>query len=190
VVARRWGSWFGATEHLNAAARLTVSQQASPKRAEPFLVLGVLESWEGEQRKAAGFLIRALDADPADSLILQELGRCYILQRSVETAEAYLVKAIRQGAPVESHLLRAQALLEEGDPAQAQAEMVAYLGDRKPRQLPRAVRYLWTIMEQRVELESTGHVQSVVDQPVADLTPCQSSRACKLPMISNSSAPF
>jgi tetratricopeptide (TPR) repeat protein len=164
-----WGSWFGATEQLNAAARLTVSQQTSPKRAEPFLVLGVLESWEGEQRKAAGFFIRALDADPADSLVLQELGRCYILQRNVEAADAYLVKAIQHGAPVESHLLRAQALLEEGNPAQAQTEMAAYLGNRKPRQLPQAVRYLWTIMEQRVELESTGHVQSVVDQPVADL---------------------
>ena len=164
-----WGSWFGAIEQLNAAARLTVSHENTLKRAEPFLVLGVLESWRGEQRKAAGFFIRALDADPADPLALQELARGYILQGNVETADAYLVKAIRQGAPVESHLLRAQALLEEGSPAQAQTEMAAYLGNRKPKQLPTAARYLWTTMEQRVELESTGHVQSVVDQPVTDL---------------------
>ncbi|HTG59407.1 MAG TPA: hypothetical protein VMG63_08370 [Terriglobia bacterium] len=164
-----WGSWFGAIERLNAAARLTVSQQTKPRRAEPFLVLGILETWEGEQRKAAGFFVRALDADPADPLVLQELGRCFILQRNVEAADVYLVKAIQQSAPQESHLLRAQALLEEGNPAQAQTEMAAYLGNRKPKQLPQAVRYLWTMMEQRVELESTGHVQSVVDQPVAEL---------------------
>ena len=164
-----WGSWFGATEQLKLAARLTVSQQTNPKRAEPFLVLGVLESWRGEQRKAAGFFIRALDIDSADPLVLQELGRSFILQRNVQAADVYLVKAIQHGAPVESHLLRAQALLEEGNPAQAQTEMVAYLGGRKPKQLPQGVRYLWTMMEQRVELESTGHVQSVVDQPVADL---------------------
>jgi tetratricopeptide (TPR) repeat protein len=164
-----WGSWFGAIEQLNDAARLTASQQTGPKRAEPFLALGVLESWSGDERKAAGFFIRALDADPADPLVLQELGRCFILQRNVEAADAYLVKAIQQGAPVESHLLRAQALLEEGNPAQARTEMDAYLGSRKPKQLPQALRYQWTMMEQRVELESTGHVQSVVDQPVAEL---------------------
>jgi Flp pilus assembly protein TadD len=164
-----WGSWFGANEQLNIAARLTVSHETQAKSAEPFLALGVLATWSGELRKAVGLFIRALDANPADPLVLQELGRCFILQRNVEAADAYLMQAIQQGAPVESHLLRAQALLEEGNPAQAQTEMAAYLGDRKAKQLPQAVRYRWTMMEQRVELESTGHVQSVVDQPVAEL---------------------
>ena len=164
-----WGSWFGATEQLNTAARLTVSRETEQKRGEPFVALGVLATWSGEYRKAAGLFIRALDADPADPLVLQELGRCFILQRNVEAADTYLVQAIQQGAPVESHLLRARALLEEGNPAQAQTEMAAYLGNRKPKQLPQGVRYLWTMMEQRVELESTGRVHSVVDQPVTEL---------------------
>jgi tetratricopeptide (TPR) repeat protein len=164
-----WGSWFGATERLSSAARLAVSQQTGPKRPEPFLVLGVLETWRWDLRKAAGFFLRALDADPADPLVLQELGRCYVLERNVEAADAYLTKAIQQGAPVESHLLRAHAMLEAGNPDQAEKEMAAYLGNRKPKQLPRSFRYLWTMMEQRVQLESTGKVHSVVDQPVTEL---------------------
>jgi Flp pilus assembly protein TadD len=164
-----WGSWFGAEEQLRAAARLTISQQSGPKRPEPFLVLGVLETWRGELRKAAGFFLPALDADPANPLVLQELGRCFVLERNAEAADAYLMKAIQQGAPVDSHLLRAQALLEAGNPDQAETEMAAFLGNRKPKQLAAPVRYLWTMMEQRVQLEATGKVHSVVDQPVAEL---------------------
>ncbi len=163
------GSWFGATRQLNQAARLSVSRPANPRRPEPFLVLAVLETWSGELRAAAGFLLRALDADPADPLVLQELGRCLVLQQKVQAADAYLVKAIQLGAPVQSHFLRAQALLEEGDAEKAAPEMAAFLGNRKSKQLPPAQRYLWGAMEQRVALESSGKVSSVVDQPLPEL---------------------
>ncbi len=163
------GSWDSATRELAAAAQLNDSRTPAARRPEPLLALGVLESWKGEQKKAAGFLLRALEIAPADPLVTEELGRVELLDRNWEAADEYLRRAIAQGANREARLLRVRAVLEEGDTAEAQNEMQKYLGGRPVRAMPLAVRMLYSELEDRLQLEGYSKVKSVVAQPVTEL---------------------
>lgn len=163
------GSWEAATQEFAQAATLN-SAAKSGIRPEPFLLLAVLESWKGEQEKAAGFLLQALKVAPSDALVAEELGRVELLDHNWQGADEYLDHAItRLGAPPEARLLRVRAVLEEGDADEAENEMKQYLHGRNPRTMPPAVRMLYANLQNRIDLESYNKVQSVVSQPVAEL---------------------
>jgi Flp pilus assembly protein TadD len=163
------GSWDSATRQFSDIAKLS-SEDKSARRPEPSLILGVLESWRHETKKAAGFFTQALDAAPGDPLVLQELGRALVLDHNWEAADEYLAKAIKAGAPAESHLLRTKALLGMGDVPEADAEMRTYLAGRDVKEMPAPVRALYTELQDRLRLTEYASVKSAVTQPVAELT--------------------
>jgi tetratricopeptide (TPR) repeat protein len=165
------GSWSGGTRQLNETAALNESRQAGKRRSEPDLILGVLECWRGNPQKALERFLRALDAEPNGALLLEELGRAYLLSENWSGADASLTRALQAGASPEAHLLRAQALLAQAKLSDAQTECQTYLGGRKPKDLPTPVRMLWTKVNKRMELETEseeGAQKSVVRQTAAE----------------------
>ncbi len=162
------GSWSSATRQFTQAAKLASEEKSTC--VELLLVSGVLENWQHQPKKAAGFFMQAIEIAPGDPVVLQELGRAEVLDRNWEAADEYLAKAIRAGAPADSHLLRAKALLGLGDVSEASAEMKSYLGSREPKELPVPVRALYTEIQDRAQLEEYATVKSVVTQPLAELT--------------------
>lgn len=162
------GSWEGAQREL-AAAGFRPRDKAGTRRAEPFLVLGVIETWRWQVKKSEGYFRQALDADPANPLALQELGRVLIFQKNWEAANDALQKAIKAGAAADAHLLRTRALMAEGENEEAQAEMNAYIAGRKTRDLPVAVRMVFWELQDRLEIAAYSEAKSVVDETPKEL---------------------
>jgi tetratricopeptide repeat protein len=163
------GSLTSAERQFGEAAKLDLSVQGQARRPEPLIILGVLESWRRQDKKAAGFFTQALQIAPSDPLALQELGRAAIFQQSWDAADEVLGQAIKAGASPEARLMRARVLLEEGDADAASADMKVYLNGREPKELPLAARTLYTELGDRLQLLEYGKVKSVVSQPLADL---------------------
>ncbi len=163
-------SIVGADREQVEVDKLTSSGKAPRERAKLLYLAGVVATWRHENKIAVGFLQKALELAPSDPSALQELGRALLLQNNWEAADEYLEKAIHAGASVDAHLLRARALLEEGDADSADAEMQAYLGKRPVRALPLTARLTYLDLQQRLEVKSLGKVKSVVNESVAELT--------------------
>jgi len=163
------GGWDSATRQLLEATDMKVPERASAQRPEPFLILGVLETWRHEPKTASGYFQKALELEPADSLALQETGRALILQQNWEAADQYLAKATEAGASRDARLLRVRALLELSDTAEAESEMKLVLEGRQPRDMPAPVRRLYAQLQERLQLKAYGSVKSVVSQPLSDL---------------------
>ncbi|HKS94559.1 MAG TPA: tetratricopeptide repeat protein, partial [Terriglobia bacterium] len=163
------GSLTSAERQFGEAAKLDESAPAGARRPEPLIILGELESWRRQDKKAAGFFTEALKIAPSDSLALQELGRQAIFQKNWDAADQTLAEAIKAGASPEARLMRARALLEEGDADAAEADMKVYLNGREPKDLPLGARTLYTELGDRLQLLEYGKVKSVVSQSLADL---------------------
>ena len=163
------GSWVGATRQLAAAIKIGTPEKPGTAKPEPFLILGVMETWRRETDRAVGFLRRGLEVQPKDPLVLQELGRALILRQEWGAAAESLGEAISLRALPEARLLRARALLETGDREEAEEELNACLGGGKPKDLPERNRLVYTQLRERLELMSYGEVKSVVKQSVEEL---------------------
>jgi tetratricopeptide (TPR) repeat protein len=163
------GSCAGATRQLSEAAKLSVTERPGSERAELLLILGVLEAWRREDKKAAGFYTEALSLDPENPLLLQELGRVLIFQKNWEAADHYLERAIKAGASEDARLLRVRALLEEGDAEEADAEMKRYLAGRDIKDFPVTARTVYAQLQTRLDLRAYGKVKSVVSEPLPQL---------------------
>jgi tetratricopeptide (TPR) repeat protein len=166
------GSWSGATRQLAETAALNASMEPGSRRAEPHLILGVLECRRGNPEYATDLFLRALDTGPPSPLLLQELGRAYLLQKDWSRAEGYFAQAIQAGCSPETRLLRAKALLAEAKPHDAQSELRTYLGARKPKDLANSARMTWIRLDTRLglELESEANTsKSVVRQTPTEL---------------------
>lgn len=151
------GSWSGATRLLKETADLNAALEPGSRRSEPNMILGVLECWRGNPENASGLFLKALEVDSKNPLLLQELGRSYLLQQNWSGADDSLARAIQAGASPEAHLMRAEALLSEAKPGEAQAEMQTYLGGRKPKELPLSVRLYWMKLGDRIKLETESN---------------------------------
>jgi tetratricopeptide (TPR) repeat protein len=163
------GRWDAASEHLEEAAKLTTSAKAGPARPEPFLILGALEMWRQDLPKALGFFMKGLEIRPDDPMVLLEAGRALVDQGNWEAADEYLEKAIHAGASPEAGLLRIQALLELGENEEAEKVMKAYLGDRRPMDLPLEDRMVYARLKERLELKAYEQSRTVIDWPVEEL---------------------
>lgn len=163
------GSWAGATRQLAEAAKLNGAAQPGAKLPEPLLLLGVLEAWRHEDKKAAGFFQQTLELAPNDPLALQELGRILISQKNWEAADEYLEKAIKAGAPADVRLLRVRALVELGDTGEAENEMNRYLAGREVRTLPLEARTIYSQLQTYLDLRPYTKVKSVVTQSLPEL---------------------
>jgi Tfp pilus assembly protein PilF len=159
------GGLTGAAREFSEAANDAEAKGTDVQRARLNLIFGVLEDWKGEYDKAAGFLMQAKDQAPNDPLILQELGRTLIFQKNWEAADEYLGQAIRAGASKEAMVLRAHALLEEGDARAAAAQFKDYMGNRPAKDFPLPVHSLHTQIMERLKVESSSKVASVLNQP-------------------------
>ncbi len=164
------GGGIGSANQQEAEVdKLTNSGKMPRERATMLYVAGVMETWRYENKNAVGFFQKSLEIVPSDPIVLQELGRTLLLQKNWEAADEYLEKAIQAGASSEAHLLRARALLEEGDVDPANAEMQAYVGNQPVRSLPLAARLTYLDVQQRLEVKSLTKVKSVVDEPFPEL---------------------
>lgn len=163
------GSLTSARNQLADAAMLSGSGKVTAAKPEPFLILGVLESWRGDNKSALGYFLEALKIAPSDALALEEAGRALLLQMKWEAAESYLEKAVMAGAPPQVHLLHVRALLELGETSEAEEEMKGVVAGRRPKDLPTTVRMLYLRLQERLQLQAYSRVSSVVDQPASDL---------------------
>jgi tetratricopeptide (TPR) repeat protein len=150
------GSWSSGTRLLTETAALNAAAEARSRRSEPNLILGVVECWRGNPQRGAELFSQALQIEPQSPLLHQELGRAHLLQRNWSEADTSLARAIQAGASPEAHLLRAEALLGQGRVGDAQAEMQAYLGGRKPKKLPMPVRISCLKFDERLKLETAS----------------------------------
>jgi Tfp pilus assembly protein PilF len=169
LTALQCGGWSSASSDFTRAAHLSVSAQGAVRTSEPFIALGVLESWREQLPKAAVSFLQALAFSPDDALALQELGRVFVQEKKMATADRYLQRALAHGAGADAHLLRAQALLELEQPQKAQAELDAFLGGRKPKELSEGPRGLWAELVQRVGIESRGSASTILQRSPAEL---------------------
>jgi tetratricopeptide (TPR) repeat protein len=161
------GDWSGATR--NAAASAEANRRSSHPRPEPPLIVGVMDLWKHEPKKAASLFMEALKYQPDDPMALEELGRSQLLANDDKAAEEILAKALRAGAPSDTYLLRVRALLGMNDIATADAEMKKYMDGREPKDLPFSARILYVELHQRLELAGYGHVNSLLDKPLAQI---------------------
>jgi tetratricopeptide (TPR) repeat protein len=161
------GGWTIASQQLEEATKL--NDAATSKRPEPELIAGVLEEWRGDTGRSAGFFQKALKFDPNNGLALQEMGRVLISQKNWESADRYLERAIRAGASDEARLLRARALLEEGDNVEAGREMDQYTAGHDLKTLPYQARALYVQVRDRLSLERYAKVKSVLTESPQDL---------------------
>lgn len=178
------GSWAGATRQLAEAAKLSDAAPPGAKLPEPLLLLGVLEAWRHEDKKAAGFFQQALALAPNDPLALQELGRVLISQKNWEAADEYLEKAIGAGAPEGARLLRVRALLEQGDTGEADNEMKRYAAGRNVRVLPLEARTIYSQLQTYLDLRPYTGVKSVVTQSLPELMKAMPELAGLQPAVS------
>jgi len=163
------GSWNGASREFNEAAKLAAAGTSNPDKIDSFLILAEIENWKGEYNKAAGFLMQATQLDPKNAFVLQELGRTLVLQQNWEAADDYLHRAQVAGASKEATLLRARALLEEGDTEAADGTMKEYLGDAALKTYPQPIRVLASEIDERMKLRTYGKAASVVNEPLPSL---------------------
>jgi hypothetical protein len=148
------GDWDGAYRDFTQVSNKMLADR-SLGRPEPFLALGVMESWRHEPKSAAGYFVEALKYAPEDPLALQELGRSQLLIQNWGAADEYLAKAVAASAKPEARLLRVEALLGGDQVQAASAEMIRYLGGRDVKKMPIQVRQLWAEIEDRKKVEAT-----------------------------------
>ena len=163
------GSVSGGTRLLTQTAALNAALDEKSRRPEPNLILGVVECWRGNPQRGAEHFSQALKLEPQSPLLHRELGRAYLLQRNWSEADRSLARAIQAGAPTEARLLRAEALLGQGKPGDAQAEMQTYLGGRKPKQLSNPARLTWLKLDARAKLETESAASA--SKPLVKQTP-------------------
>lgn len=161
------GSWSSANQQLELATKANDSN--NPRRPEPALVMGMLNSWQGRNGQAAQSYIHALEADPQNMFALQELGRMLVIQEKWEAADQYLDKAIKAGADENARLLRIRALLELGDVAEAAGEADRYSAGRKIKDLPPDARVILMDVQNRMTLLASKQVSSVIVQSTEEL---------------------
>jgi len=147
------GDWEGAYYNLVEVFN-KIQADSGLGCPEPFVVLGVMESWRHRPETAAGYFAKALKFAPQDPLALQELGRTQLLMQNWPAADEDLRQAIAAGAKPETRLLRAEALLGEGKFHEAAAEMVQYLKGRDVKTMPLEVRKLWAEIENHKKIEA------------------------------------
>jgi tetratricopeptide (TPR) repeat protein len=162
--AGRWGSAKKQMEKVSIACD---SQRV--KKAELFLINGVMEAWRGHGDEAAGFYRKALEADPPNALAQQELGRIAVAQKNWDAAEQFLENAIRMGPHEEARSLRVRTLLELGKVEAAAEEMTRYVAGRDIKSLPRAARALNEWIQTQLSLLSKGPAKSLTTEPLAEL---------------------
>jgi hypothetical protein len=161
------GDWSGAMR--NATVSAEANRRSPHPRPEPPLIVGVMELWKHEPKKAAPSFMEALKYRPDDPMALEELGRSQLLANEDQAAEKTLAEALRAGAPLDAHLLRARALLETNEIETADAEMKKYMNGREAKELPLPARVVYVELQQRLELAEYGHVNSIVEKPLAEI---------------------
>jgi tetratricopeptide (TPR) repeat protein len=161
------GDWDGAHRNLSEVFNKILADP-SLGRAEPFLALGVMETWRGQPKNAAGYFAEALKYAPQDPLALQELGRSQLLIQDWGAADKHLAEAIAAGAAPEVHLLRVEALLGGNQFQAASTEMTRYLDGRDVKKMPIQVREIWAQIEHRKKIEAVYGAAEPNDHRVLD----------------------
>ncbi len=161
------GDWDSADRDLEDAVSTSVKDHKAA-REEPLLLYGVLQSWHHNYSQAAAYCIEALKYAPKDPLALQEAGRANLMLENWAAADSYLAQALAAGAAPDARFLRVKALLNEGATDDARAEMARFLDGRDIKSMPVNVRELYTLVQQRknVELAYAKGPKTDVEEPI------------------------
>ena len=161
-----FGDWNGANRDVTEAA-LTLRAKTDHGHPEPFVILGVMETWRHEPEKGGGFFLEALKIAPQDVLALQELGRSQLLLANWGPAGDYLGKAIAAGAGPEARLMRVKALLGQGQFDEATKDLTLYLDGRDIKTMPLPVRMAWTRIQDKKKTEATyAKASPEIEEPI------------------------
>ena len=163
------GSIASAKEDFSKAYLVKVEPSEESRKVNALIALGVLWGWSGEPGKAVALLMKALKLAPQDPVALQEMGRMLEFQKNWEAADDYLQRAEKAGASPEVRLLRCRAVLEAGDPQEANEEIHAYLAGRDVKNLPLPVRVLFTQVQNQMSLSAYRQGSPLIDAPLAEL---------------------
>jgi tetratricopeptide (TPR) repeat protein len=163
------GNWQEARRQIADANKLNEAPRVGPRLPEPAFVLGVLEEWRRDAAAASGFFQQALGAAPNDPLVLQELGRMFAWKKDWKSADQYLDRAIRAGAPDSAWLLGLRVLLQLNNLEKARVEMARYLNGRGIQQFPVDVRLVYLELARRLALRRYATSDTVVNRPVESL---------------------
>jgi Flp pilus assembly protein TadD len=169
LVQLKAGGIASAKEDFSEAYLVKGKPADEPRKENALIGLGVLAEWSGEPAKAAGLLMNALKLAPEDPVALQEMGRMLVVQKNWDAADEYLQKAEKAGASPEAHLLRCRAVLEAGDPQEAEGEMHTYLAGREVKSLPLPVRALFMQVEAQMSLSGYKQASALIKKPLPEL---------------------
>jgi tetratricopeptide (TPR) repeat protein len=161
------GSWDSANKQLEQASKANDANSA--QRPEPALLMGVMKAWWGHSPEAIPLLLRAIEIDPKNVIALQELGRTYVSQKDWKAADSFLSKALEAGAGGYLRILRVRSLMELGDVAEAEREMIRYAAGRETKDLPLEVRILSIDVQRHLNLLAQKHVPAVTVQSPEEL---------------------
>ena len=163
------GSLHSSIHRFGELAKNQEKEPPAVQRPEPVLVLGVVETWRDQEEQAEALLSQALRISPNDPLVLEEMGRAFLLDQQPEIAQTYLDRAIKGGSPPDARLLHARALAESGDVSTAENAMKSYLAGRDVRDMPEDARKVYGELQDRRQLESYDGAKSVLDQSLPAL---------------------
>ena len=90
-------SLYSFIRRFDEIAKNQEKKPLTAQRPELLLVLGVVETWKDQEKQAQALLSQALRISPNDPLVLEELGRAFLLDQQPEVAEGYLGRAVKAG---------------------------------------------------------------------------------------------
>jgi Flp pilus assembly protein TadD len=163
------GGIAGAKEDFSQAYLVKVKAADEPRKVNALIALGILMGWTGQPAKAAGLMMDALKLVPEDPLALEEMGRMLVIQKNWDAADEYLQKAEKAGAGPDAHFLRCRAVLEAGDPVEADNEMRTFLAGREIKNLPLVVRVLYTQVQAQISLSGYKEASPLINKPLPEL---------------------
>ncbi len=163
------GSWVSAERQFAEALALSEAGTRETVQADLLTALGVMATWQKDNKAAENLFHRALQTQPDHPLALQELGRVLLLEKEWEAAARNLDGAIDAGALGEALLLRAHARLELGEVEKAHADMTTYLLAVPPSALRLPARLVYLQLWDRLRLREYEDAKSVVEQPLPEL---------------------
>ncbi len=148
-------------EHDNALADYSRAIKLEPDDAEPYCLRGSLHAEIGDSLAAMRDLTAAITLDASHAAPFHQRGRCALASGDWESALGDLDRAIALGAPLDAHLLRAQARLQAKDPRGAAADYTICLRDYPDLATARLGRAMaWIALGHRTDAE--GDLQEAI----------------------------
>jgi TolB-like protein/Tfp pilus assembly protein PilF len=129
--------YFGFRDYGKAREELAIARRTLPNNADVFLYGGFIGRREGHWKEATDDLERALELDPRNFFIMQQLAFSYVAQHRYADATRTYDRALTVARDDPQTLMaRAQLALDERADIKPYQEMLARLVERNPQIAP------------------------------------------------------